>query len=109
MSNDCFCCAERKLIKLLKRIAFKKGVKPHNFSTWVHRVYGDMNIWRMRKDGILGCSLPCVMCRKVIERCGIQWTAYDGSTWVHSKKSEYVPKSQPTNKQRRQMKFTFSI
>jgi len=84
----------------------KKGVKNHNFSKWVHRVYGDLQIYRMRRDGIVGCSLPCVLCRKAIERAGLQWTAYDGEKWVHSKKTENLPKSKPTHKQRKVLKFS---
>lgn len=68
-----------------------------------------MNIWRVRKDGILGCSLPCVLCRKMIEKHDIKWCAYDGSNWVHSGRCEILPKSQPTNKQRRMMKFTACV
>ena len=94
------------MIKHLKRVANKKGIRKYNFSKWVHRVYGTMNIWRVRKDGSVGCSLPCVLCRKSIERHHLQWTAYDGQEWVHSTKTEILPKSKPTNKQRRQMKFT---
>ena len=59
----------------------------------------------MRKDGILGCSLPCVMCRKAIENSQLQWSAYDGQKWIHSKRSANVPKSKPTNKQRRKLNF----
>ena len=64
-----------------------------------------MNIWRIRKDGIVGCSLPCVLCRKAIENSGIHWKAYDGEKWVHSKKCRDLPKSKPTNKQRRTLNF----
>ena len=65
-----------------------------------------MNIRRLRKDGIEGISLPCVLCRKAIEKHNIKWCAYDGEQWVYSHKSESLPKSQPTNKQRRFMGFT---
>jgi hypothetical protein len=93
------------MIKHLKRLSKKKGIPSHNFAKWVHRIHGTMNIWRMRKDGILGNSLPCVMCRKAIENNKLQWSAFDGSKWIHSKKSDNVPKSQPTNKQRRKLNF----
>jgi len=91
------------MIKHLKRISLKKGVPKYKFSSWVHRIYGAMNIWRVRKDGIIGCSLPCVMCRKAIESHNIQWRAYDGIQWVDSKKTEILPESKPTNKQRRKI------
>lgn len=50
-------------------------------------------------------SLPCVLCRKVMERLDIRWTAHDGEKWVHSKKSEYLPASVPTAKQKRNLGF----
>ena len=42
----------------------------------------------------------------VIEKYNIKWRAYDGEQWIYSYKSENLPKSQPTNKQRRFMGFT---
>ena len=60
----------------------------------------------MRKDGVEGISLPCVMCRKAIEKHNIKWRAYDGENWIDSSKTEILPKSQPTNKQRRFLNFT---
>ena len=50
-------------------------------------------------------SLPCVLCRKVMERLDIRWMAHDGEKWVHSKKSEYLPPSMPTSKQKRTLGF----
>ena len=93
----------------MKRLSIKKGIRPHNFSRWLHRIHGVMNIWRVRKDGIVGCSLPCVMCRKMIEKNNIQWRAYDGQNWIHSNQCDVLTKSQPTNKQRRQMNFTACV
>ena len=93
------------MIKYLIRLSRKKGVAPHNFAKWVYRIHGTLNIWRMRKDGIIGCSLPCVMCRKAIEKYGLKWSAYDGSTWIHSSRNNVLPKSKPTNKQKRKFNF----
>jgi hypothetical protein len=94
------------MVKYLLRLSKKKGVPQYKFSTWLNRIHGTMNICRMRKDGILGCSLPCVLCRKVIEKHKIKWRAYDGEQWINSYTSDNIPKSQPTNKQRRFLKFT---
>ena len=52
-----------------------------------------------------GISLPCVLCRKTIERYDIPWVAHDGEQWVHSKKSEVLPPSIPTAKQKRMLGF----
>lgn len=94
------------MIKHLIRLSKKKGVPNYKFSSWLNRVHGTMNICRMRKDGVEGISLPCVMCRKAIEKHNIKWRAYDGENWIDSSKTEILPKSQPTNKQRRFLNFT---
>ncbi len=52
-----------------------------------------------------GISLPCVLCRKTIERYDICWVAHDGERWVHSKKTENLPPSIPTAKQKRNLGF----
>ena len=101
ITNDCICCAERRLIKQLQRESFRKGVKPYKFAEWIHRKYGTLVVARFRRDGQIGTSLPCVLCRKAIDKSGIQWMAYDGNDWVHSSKTENLPKSIPTNRQRR--------
>lgn len=102
--SDCLCCSERKLIKQLYRTCLKKGNKPHQFTDWLHRKHGELVIERKNIYGD-AVSLPCVLCRKVIERLDIRWTAHDGEKWVHSRKSEYLPTSIPTNKQKRNLGF----
>ena len=102
--SNCICCAERILIKKLYRDCIKKGNKPHKFPEWLHRKYGELVVERRTCYG-LGNSLPCVICRKAIEKIGIRWTAHDGTKWIHSEKSEYVPPSIPTNKQSRMLGF----
>ena len=104
--NDCHCCAERRLIKQLLAESRKKGVQLHNFSKWLHRKYGVLVVWRPRKDGVLGVSIPCVLCRKELERYNIQWMAYTGEKWVHSN-SDSVPKSVATHKQKRWLNFVY--
>ena len=97
-------CAERQLIRRLYIECLKKGHKPYHFSEWVNRKYGYLIVARktMYGDGI---SLPCVLCRKTIERYDIPWVAHDGEQWVHSKKSEVLPPSIPTAKQKRLLGF----
>ena len=55
--------------------------------------------------GIDGISIPCVLCRKSIEKNKITWSAYDGEKWVHSNKSNELPKSTSTSKQKRNLGF----
>ena len=96
--SDSTCCAERRLIKNLKHEFLKKGYKNHQFSSWMNRKHGALVICRETSYGD-GISLPCVLCRKMIEKYNFKWIAYDGERWVHSCRSVNVPKSRPTNKQ----------
>jgi hypothetical protein len=82
----------------------KKGYKPHQFTEWLHRKHGELVIERKNIYGD-AVSLPCVLCRKAMERFDICWAAHDGTQWVHSKKSEYLPPSIPTAKQKRMLGF----
>ena len=92
-------CAERQLIRRLYRECIRKGYKPHQFSEWVHRKYGHLIISRNTTYGA-GISMPCVLCRKMIERYDICWMAYDGDEWMHSVKTAVLPQSIPTRKQK---------
>jgi hypothetical protein len=104
IKSDNICCAERRMIRNLKHDFLKKGYKNHQFSSWINRKHGTLVIHRETSNGY-GISLPCVLCRKIIEKNGIKWIAYDGNQWVHSCKSIHIPKSKPTNKQRRDLRF----
>ena len=97
-------CAERQLIRRLYRECLKKGYKSHQFTEWLHRKYGHLIIMRRNTLGD-AISLPCVLCRKMIERYDICWAAHDGDQWVHSKKSDQLPQSIPTAKQKRNLGF----
>jgi len=92
-------CAERKLIRRLYVLCLKRGNKPHKFPNWLHRKFGELTISRKTAYGD-GISIPCVLCRKCLEKYDIRWCAHDGRGWIHSKKSEYIPKSRPTRKQK---------
>jgi len=97
-------CAERQLIRRMYRECLRKGYKPHQFSDWIHRKYGQLIVYRKTVYGD-GISLPCVLCRKAIERYDICWVAHDGERWIHSKKTEILPPSIPTAKQKRLLGF----
>ncbi len=97
-------CAERQLIRRLYRECLKKGYKSHQFTEWLHRKYGHLIIMRRNTLGD-AISLPCVLWRKMIERYDICWAAHDGHEWVHSKKSDQLPQSIPTAKQKRNLGF----
>ena len=97
-------CAERQLIRRLYRECLKKGYKSHQSTEWLHRKYGHLVIMRRNTLGD-AISLPCVLCRKMIERYDICWAAHDGHQWIHSKKSNQLPQSIPTAKQKRNLGF----
>jgi hypothetical protein len=95
--NDCHCCAERRLLKILTISARKTGVR--NVAHWIHRKFGDLVVFRERKDGLPGSSFPCVLCRKILDRNSIQWRAHVDTTWYRSNDPD-LPKSRPTQRQR---------
>jgi hypothetical protein len=90
------------MLSKLKLQASREGVRATKFATWVHRKYGTMIIWRNLADGSPGLSLPCVICRKALEKYSIQWRAHLGPNW-HT--SSDAPRSQPTHKQVSMMGF----
>jgi hypothetical protein len=94
IENNFLCCAERRMIKMKLWELSKKGHGIYKFPTWLHRTHGKMKI--SRPSGTM-VSLPCVMCRKVIEKYRIDWIAFDGTSWVHGYEA---PVARPTSKQR---------
>jgi hypothetical protein len=84
--------------------ASRQGVGQHHFASWVHRKYGDFVVSRVFFDGGLGTSLPCVICRKALDRYAIQWRAHIGTSWVRSTDVN-VPPSRATTKQRMKLGF----
>ena len=95
--NTCHCCAERRLVSMLREQARREGVAPAGFSHWVNRKHGPFTVVRLRRDGEYGISLPCVICRKMLDGLYIRWRAHIGSDWVTN---ETAPPSRPTQKQR---------
>ena len=97
--NNCTCCAERRMLSRLKELSRREGNSPAQFSTWTYRKYGELVVTRLRRDGQPGTSLPCVLCRKVLDRTQIPWRAHIDHQWVSSR-DPVVPPSKPTQKQK---------
>tara|TARA_R110002072_G_scaffold84065_15_gene190607 strand:+ start:2207 stop:2491 length:285 start_codon:yes stop_codon:yes gene_type:complete len=93
------------MIKKLVHQSRKKGIAQHSVIHWIHRIYGSLTIWRPRLDGIMGISLPCVLCRKALEKYHIRWRAYDGIKWIDSQQMDNLPKSKPTGRQKKVYNF----
>lgn len=55
------------------REAQKHGVKPAAVSHWIRRKFGsDISVLSDRKDGLVGCSVPCVFCARAIVRLDLK-------------------------------------
>jgi hypothetical protein len=95
-------CAEQALLERLRRCALRAGAAAHEVGAWIRRKHGSVTVTRpvQRPDGSLaaGTSLPCVTCRRLLDRLGVRWsaTAPDGRT-VDS--SSFEGKSKPTGRQ----------
>lgn len=99
VSNTPHMCAERRLIQYLKHRSRIEGIPPHAFSYWMNRKVGELIIKRVKCDGNLGTSYPCVCCRKVLDRGCLRWKAHIGEHWISSN-DDNLPESKPTQKQR---------
>ena len=91
-------CAERNNSKLALRLAERSGVRREKLSSWIRRKFGEWIVERRTKNGTPACSLPCVMCRKMLGKAGIRWraTLADGTVVT----AEEAPASVPTSWQR---------
>ena len=101
--NNCTCCAERRMLARLREMSRRAGNSPAQFSTWTYRKYGEIVVTRLRRDGQPGTSLPCVLCRKALDRVKIPWRAHVGAVWISSRDDE-VPPSKLTQKQKMLLK-----
>lgn len=98
VENTVHMCAERRLIQRMKHRARTIGIRPAAFSHWFNRKVGRLIILRIHCSGTLGTSIPCILCRKALEKYCIDWNAHIGDTW-HSNRDECVPVSKFTPKQ----------
>ena len=103
--SDNMCCAERRLIRILYVRCLKSGKKHHQFTHWLHRKYGQLVVERKTIHGD-AISLPCVLCRKTLEKHSVRWCAHDGEKWVNSETCVTIP-SQSTTKQKRSLGFKY--
>ena len=74
-------CAERRLVASLCRSAAEAGVPRHRVRLWVRRKAGILTVSRTTRDGEPACSLPCILCRQVLDAFDLRWkaTAWDGA------------------------------
>lgn len=73
---------------------------------WVRRKHGShITVWRQKADGTLGSAVPCVVCRREIERFGLRVhctvaAAPPADPWFHGRLDDAAaPRSKPTSGQ----------
>jgi hypothetical protein len=100
-------CAERRLLTTCVNTALRKGIPSHCVASWIHRKTrgGTICITRTRADGSLGCSVPCIACRRELVRYNIkvQCVKEDGTWFRGYMTDEGAPDSKPTSGQKRNL------
>ena len=66
-----------------------------------------MVIRRERVDGQMGISLPCIVCRKKLDRLRIPWRAHINEKWISSRDNN-IPDSKFTHRQKILLKKIYS-
>lgn len=100
--------AERRLLSAWVEEARKAGQRPHQVVAWVRRKAGGaVCVWRLRRDGSLGCSVPCVCCSRELLKFGLKvyCVSSDGAWFDGWLDEPGAPRSQPTSGQRRELNF----
>jgi len=94
-------CAERRLVAALRRSAYVHGVPKHSVAKWVRRRAGTLTVERRTSDGAQACSLPCILCRRVLDAFDLRWraTAWDGTVVTRDE----APPPRFTHRQRNTM------
>lgn len=71
------CCAERRLIDLMKHKAAIRGVQRHRVTHWISAQIDCLYIERFTKAGVSTFCTPCILCRIALDRYHIRWHAID--------------------------------
>lgn len=69
---------------------------------WMHKHEKELTIHRYHANGDNASSLPCVLCKKELDKYRLKWKAFHDNKWIHSTDSE-LPKSKPTSRQSEQL------
>lgn len=83
-SNTHRLCAERRLLDEYVADARRHGVPGHKTAAWIRRKNGNkITVVRWKMDGTLGCSVPCVFCRRELARFDmrVRCVTADGMYW----------------------------
>jgi len=107
IARNCIrCCAERNMIDAYVREARTKGIREHRIVPYVRRQIGCINVLRFDSSANPRCSVPCVLCRKVLIKFDIQVRCIlpSGECYVGKMDDAWAPESHLTSGQRRSMK-----
>lgn len=70
----------------------------HSVARWVRRKFGVWRIERPLADGSAGVSIPCVLCRRVMDALAVRWEATGPAGSIV--RADDDPPSAPTRRQR---------
>jgi hypothetical protein len=74
-------CKRCRLLDTWVAAARRHGVPQHKVVPWVRRKLGPaVVVLRFRGDGQLGCSIPCVLCQRELQRFDLSVHCYLGDT-----------------------------
>lgn len=107
-TNTHRCCAERNLIEKMVRQAMKKGVHKDAIVRYVRRkMGGHLVVQRFLHDNTPARSVPCVLCRRVLEFYDLCVTCFVCKDSIFEGKltDPESPESTFTSGQRRAMTF----
>jgi hypothetical protein len=95
-------CAERRHIKQLIHNARVKGIANHKIILWIHKQAVELVVERFDANGNVASSLPCLLCKQMLDKYKIKWVAFFEGRWIKSTE-ENVPTSRPTARQAAQL------
>lgn len=80
ITNTHLICAERNLVRQAVRVSIKRGVPSHRLVAWLRSRIRHITVERPLADGTLGCSCPCMFCRRVLDplQLKVTYTAHGG-------------------------------
>jgi hypothetical protein len=95
------------MLAFLRELSKRRGNSPAQLTHWIYRKFGEMIIRRERLDGKMGISLPCIVCRKQLDKLRIPWRAHINEKWISSRDID-IPESKFTHRQKILLKKRYS-
>lgn len=105
-TTACRFCAERNLLNAWIQKAQRQNVPRHQIVHWIRRKAGpELVVWRQLADGTLGRSVPCLICKSVLEVFDLRVTCVVGQgSWFRGRLTDQgAPASKLTAAQKQQM------